>query len=160
MSSQTRKSERTMESVDLKSLSPSRTSQRKKRSTYKALQSTIFFALIAPSQLGQISTCREPSLALSTTEASTLRGPPVSPTPSKLSSCASSIATTHHKKGTVPTVKYVFFEVDFGFKSPHYKLRERGQRAIGYSRISWIYIHGIELQTDTANTGSVSTTTM
>jgi hypothetical protein len=40
----------------------------------------------------------------------------------------------------------VFFEVDFELVGYKYSHRKRIQRSIKYSRILWIYLHGIELE--------------
>jgi hypothetical protein len=40
----------------------------------------------------------------------------------------------------------VHFDVDFDLVGHEYIRRKRGQRAIGHSRISWIYLHGTELE--------------
>jgi hypothetical protein len=144
MTSQTRRSKRTIHSVEPESLSPTRTSQRKKKSTYKALQSTLPFALLAPSQLSQVSTPRRRSPTPSTRESS------VSPTPSgpslASSTSAPSIRSSKSKANTIRAVRRVFFEVDFDLIGREYSVRARTYRSILQSRISWIYLHGIELE--------------
>jgi hypothetical protein len=144
MTSQTRRSKRTIYSMEPESLSPTRTSQRKKKSTYKALQSTLPFALSAPSQLSQVSTSRRRSLTLSTRESS------VSPTPSgpslASSTSAPSTCLSKSKANTIRAVRRVFFEVDFDLIGREYSVRVRTHRSILQSRILWIYLHGIELE--------------
>jgi hypothetical protein len=58
----------------------------------------------------------------------------------------SSARTTRVPNTTIKALKRVFFEVDFDLIGHEYCVRKRTTRAIKHSRISWIYLHGIELE--------------
>jgi hypothetical protein len=149
MASQTRSSKRNIDTVEPESPNPNRTSARKKKPSYKASQTTLLFAPAAPSQLSQVSTPYRSPLALSS-QAST-REPSLSPTPSgptsRASSSAPSAPSTHRLKATtIRALKRAAFEVDFSIVGPEYSMRARTNRSIAHSRISWIYLHGVELE--------------
>jgi hypothetical protein len=147
MTSQTRGSKRTHSSIEPESPLSPRTSQRKKRASYKVQQSTLPFA---PSQLSQVSTPRRrrpttpPILCQEASRESTL-----SPTPGTSSLASSSVSTA--RSTTIRALKRVFFEVDFDLVGHEYSVRARTSRAIKHSRISWIYLHGMELEKEKGN---------
>jgi hypothetical protein len=49
------------------------------------------------------------------------------------------------KSTTIGALRRVFFDVDFNLVGREYSIRARTNRAIKHSRISWIYLHSIEL---------------
>jgi hypothetical protein len=49
------------------------------------------------------------------------------------------------KSTTIRALRRVFFDVDFDLVGREYSIRVRTNRAIKHSRISWIYLYGIEL---------------
>jgi hypothetical protein len=142
MSSQFHKTKRAHSAISPDDDSPTRSSQRKRRPTSKLLQGTLAFV---PSQLSQVLTARKlPSPPTAAPLASFTRRPALSPTPSEPSSPLRPPA--HQKSITIPAAKRIFFEVDFDFVGTEFRLRKRTKRSINHSRISWIYLHGIELE--------------
>jgi hypothetical protein len=142
MSSQSHKTKRAHSAISPDDGSPTRSPQRKRRPTSKLLQGTLAFV---PLQLSQVLTARKsPSLPTAAPLASFTRGPALSPTPSEPSSPLRPPAL--QKLITILASKRIFFEVDFDFVGTEFRLRKRTKRSINYSRITWIYLHGIELE--------------
>lgn len=141
MTSQTRSSKRSHASMEPESPNSPRTSARKNRPSYKALQSTLPFAPIEPSQLSQVSMPRRPQSPELSTQDSTRETTPQSPTPSSRPS--SSQATS--KRDTIAGKNRVIFDIDFDRIGREFSYRKRTTRTVGSSRVSWIYLHGMEL---------------
>jgi len=59
------------------------------------------------------------------------------------------VASVHgsKKKGnTIKAVRRVYFEVDFDLVGHEYSIRARTHRSMAQSQVSWIYLHGVELE--------------
>jgi hypothetical protein len=115
-----------------------------RKPTTKLLQGTLGFS----SRLSQVSTLK--SLTLVSLQASSPRPTSLSPTLQSQSQQSSLAATRSEKKkkaGTIASIRRTHFEIDFDYEDLLlYKLRPRGPRAISQNRISWIYLHGMELK--------------
>jgi hypothetical protein len=112
------------------------------------------FAPKTASQLSQILTTRRrtPDIPVEAPSHGSTREPSEepsqkSPTPSSRqpSSLASSRTPSSRHKDTIEAKKRVAFEVDFARIGQEYSYGKRTHRSIKNSRVSWIYLHGMEL---------------
>lgn len=152
MASQTRSSKRNHDSVEPESPLSARASQRKKKPSYKALQSTIPFAPKAPSQLSQVTTPRRRrSPTPISQEASRETSLSPTPRPSQASSIVSiRTSKSSNKNKTIKALRRVVFDVDYNLVGHEYTERSRTHRSVAQSQVSWIYLYGIELEKDKA----------
>lgn len=159
MTSQIRKSKRSYSAIDSDDQSPTRNSQRKRRPTTKVVQSTLGSALgfTRKSQLSQVTTRsvspqqEQPSTQEPSTREPSPREASSSPEPQSVSQGQ----RTPSRRHLIAASKRVFFNVDFTLLEGDYRLRARRMRSIGSSKISWIYLHGVELEKKNTTTGTM-----
>lgn len=143
MTSQIRRSKRAYSEIESDDDPLARSSVRVRRPTAKLAQSMLGFTR---SQPGQGADAHPPSAP--STLPSLTRDASLSP---ELSTQPSTSRSTSRRKHTIAATKRVTFDIDIGLVGPEYRLRTRTIRSINKSRISWIYLHGIELEKKDGN---------
>jgi hypothetical protein len=147
--SDTRKRKRLYVTRDSDNDSPTRSSQRARRPTAKLLQSTLGFGRPTASQslLSNVTTrsltgSPSPSLLPSTGEPSTRAQLPESPTSSSIAQKVKRKA----RKREISAYRRVEFKPELKQLDGEYRHRLRTKQAFFNAPISWIYLHGIELE--------------
>lgn len=130
MNSQTRRSKRNASQAG----SDSENNNTQARPAKRARQSRLQF-----SQTAESSTASTPDI----TPAST---PQYERSPSPERSVRPSSTLTKKRKHEIPAEKRVTFPLDFNVIGIQYRVRLRSLRSINNCRISWIYLHGMELE--------------
>jgi hypothetical protein len=153
MSQRSRQGKRTHSERDSENDSPTRSSQRVRRPTAKLQQSTLGFRRPPASQslLSNVTT-RSPSPSIASTRESSTRPPSPSLPPDSLVSPSVQKVKKKPRKHEISAHRRVEFEVDLLRLDGEYRRRVRTKHAFHNAPISWIYLHGVELE----KTGSKS----
>jgi len=145
MSQQRRQSKRPYSAIDSENDSPTMSSQRARRPTEKLQQSMLGFGRRPPTPRAPASqsllsnvTSIQSSSPEQSTHAPSLDERPRSTSPT--------VAKRRRLREEIFASRRTEFEVNLALLDGEYKHRLRGKRAVANARISWIYLHGRELE--------------